>query len=142
MFIMSVIGTATKQIPTIIRPTINKAITKKRLVHLITSGPPRAMRVPRRTQRVPRIGAHTPLSKPSPKLFPKWIIELAKRLAATAYQPKLAKLIMVDSKATPFFPRTALNQIHKSIPYLTANKIGRHSIKTQIMLKLKIFINI
>ena len=61
-------GTAAKQIPTMMTPTASNAITRKRFVHLMTSGPPTAINVPSKTQRVPRIGPQIPLSSTRPKL--------------------------------------------------------------------------
>lgn len=109
---------------------------------MITSGPPSAISVPQITQIVPKKGFQIKGSKLIPKLDAKLSIGKANKFAATAYQPKLAKLIIVDNTATPLLPSTALNQINKSIPYLTANNTGKHSIQSPYQIKANMFINI
>ena len=125
-----------------ITPTTNNATTRNLLVHFITSGPPIAISVPKTTHNTPNIGFHKSSFNTIPKFFIRLIIEEENKLAATAYHPKFAKLITIDNIATPLFPNTALNHIHKSIPYLTAKKIGKQLTNTQIKLKAKILINI
>ena len=137
---MSFIGTTTKHSTTIITPTASNAVTRNRLVHLITSGPPNAIKVPSTTHSVPNMGFHIVGSSVSPNAPNRLIMDDANKLAATAYHPKFARLITVDRMATPFLPSTDRSQIHKSIPYRTAKSTGRHSISTHTILKQKILI--
>ena len=113
---MSPRGTAVKQIMTTTAPTISSAVTRKRFTHLITSGPPRAIRVPRITHSTPSTGAQKVGSRVTPKPPKRLIMELAKSCESTAYQPKFARLMTVARIATPFLPRTERSQIHRSIP--------------------------
>ena len=136
------IGTLVKLIITTITPTINSEVTRTRFVHLITSGPPSAISVPSTTQPTPSIGFQIFASSANPNPFTRLIIELANKFASTAYQPKFAKLITTARIATPLMPRTERNQIHRSIPYRTANNTGKHEINTHTILKQKILINI
>ena len=109
-------GTETKHSTTMIVPTPSSAVTRKRFVHLMTSGPPRAISVPSTTHTTPSTGFHTTGLSASPNVANRLIMDDANRLAATAYQPKFARLMTVDKMATPFPPSTERSQIHKSIP--------------------------
>ena len=113
---MSLSGTDTKHSTTIIRPTPRSAVTRKRFVHLMTSGPPSAISVPSTTHTTPRSGFQIVGSSTTPKFPKRLIMDEANRLAATAYQPKFARLITVDKMATPLPPSTERSQIHKSMP--------------------------
>ena len=109
-------GTAVKHSTTTTAPTASSAVTRKRLVHLMTFGPPSAMSVPSTTHRQPNIGFQTAALSTRPNFAARLIIDEENRLAATAYQPKFATLMIVDSTATPRRPSTERSQIHRSMP--------------------------
>ena len=135
-------GTAVKQMMTTMAPTMRRAVTRKRLTHLMTSGPPRAMNVPRITHKTPNAGFQKVGLSVTPKPANKLIMEEAKSCESTAYQPKFAMLITVAKMATPLMPRTDRSQTHRSMPYRTAKNTGMHSIKIQTMLKQKMLMSI
>ena len=109
-------GTAVKHSTTTTTPTASSAVTRKRLVHLMTFGPPSAMSVPSTTHRQPSTGLQTAALSTRPNFAARLIIDEENRLAATAYQPKFATLMIVDSTATPRSPSTERSQIHRSMP--------------------------